>query len=133
MNAGQQWSWLLRSEGAGVIGAGVPPKAETQCKDPQTDGAKTMTFVWCQAAPRNARDSQMARSAPQLMSIMFSLPDAKNPSRVLSGDQNGDRAPLVPSNRVAHPDAKSRIQIDSLLSGVAATHARRVPSGEIAK
>ena len=61
----------------------------------------------------------------------LSLPFAKNPIDLLSGDQNGPTAPSVPPSRFAVSESSGRSQRNDVLP-TTATNARYRPSGDSA-
>jgi hypothetical protein len=64
------------------------------------------------------------------MSIVFSLPSAKNPRERLSGDQKGKIALSVPDNWCASVEFIGRTQSVILPSALAAANATDAPSGD---
>src|SRR5687767_624306 len=62
--------------------------------------------------------------------MRLSLPPAKNPSDLLSGDQNTDTAPSVPGTTRASASSSARMKIRGGASFEVAMNASRVPSGE---
>jgi len=76
--------------------------------------------------------AQMSRGRPPEISVLFSLPLAKNPIERLSGDQNGEEAPSVPSSCRGVIDPISRINREGIEPDDEAINAIARPSGEIA-
>src|SRR5262249_21284632 len=58
--------------------------------------------------------SPMAVAGPPSTPIFFSLPSTKNPTALLSGDQNGEEPPSVSGSRRASSTSSDRIQINLL-------------------
>src|SRR5713101_6162057 len=66
-----------------------PPPETTLLMAPPLSGANTINPFWFQLAPRPVGASQITCTGPPLTPILFSLPSAKKPIDVPSGDQNG--------------------------------------------
>src|SRR5439155_23311474 len=91
-----------------------------------------MTPSGFQAPPRPPAALQSTWGTPPVVSIFLSLPPAKNAMNRLSGDQNGNDAPSVPGRACASTPSSGRIQIWDAARLLAATNARRRPSGDSA-
>src|SRR5258708_6031557 len=99
-NSAQRWLDSKRDLSSLLISTGEPPRAETRNNGPNASGDNTITPSRFQAPPRPLGASHTPCDCPPAMSIFLSLPSAKNPIDLLSGDQNGYDAPCVPSNAV---------------------------------
>ena len=78
----------------------------------------------------SVRRLQMKTGTPPAIATLISLPPAKNPSDLPSGDQNGCFAPSVPSITVASRESSDRTNRRGAELPVTAVKARRRPSGE---
>src|SRR5690242_19087752 len=91
-----------------------------------------------QVPPRPAGASASVTTGPPRASIFFSLPPAKNPMDLLSGDQNGYSAPAllppasVPESCCAVNPLSGLTHKDRSPPFDAAANATLVPSGESA-
>src|SRR5688572_8363768 len=74
----------------------------------------------------------MVVTAPVEISIFFSDPPAKNATKRLSGDQNGENAPSVPDNARAEMAFTGRSCSENGAPGDRPGNARWRPSGETA-
>src|SRR5262245_44058383 len=83
--------------------------------------------------PKPAGASQSATSPEPLASTRLSLPLAKNPIDLPSGDQNGCDAPSVPGSGCAEKPSSARIHNRLWPSASVATKAIRLPSADNAK
>src|SRR2546428_9089174 len=128
---GQRTLSSRRDSSSFVTPLGVPPAADICCSAPALSGAKTITPSRFQAPPRAKGASQSVSAGPPAASIFLSFPSAKNPTKRLSGDQNGNEAPSVPVSACAESPSRERTQRISLPSAVGATKVRRWPSGEM--
>ena len=72
----------------------------------------------------------MTTGTPPATATFISLPRAKNPSDVPSGDQNGCFAPSVPSMAVASSESSDRTNRRGVEPPLTAVTAMRRPSGE---
>ena len=72
-------------------------------------GENRITPPGPQAPPRPNGASATTCAEPPLISIVFSLASAKNPSERLSGDQNGKIPPSVPGRMRASSELVGRI------------------------
>src|SRR6266581_8563313 len=93
-------------------------------------GAKTMTPSRLHVPPRFAGASARIWAGPPDASIFLSFPPAKNPMKLLSGDQKGWLASSVLGNFCALSESTGRIQRDLLPSSPTAEKTSRRPSGE---
>ncbi len=87
-----------------------PPRAGTRLIGALTPGANRIVPSGPHAPPRAVGASAITIGVPPATSIRFSLSSAKNPSDVLSGDQNGKLAPAVPGNATLSSRSSCRIQ-----------------------
>ena len=69
---------------------------------------------------------------PPLRSTRFSLPTARNPISLPSGDQNGKSAPSVPMIRLPSSESRGRSHNAGAWLAVATRNTMCFPSGEIA-
>src|SRR5262245_22624178 len=70
-------------------------------------------------------------AGPPAICVFFNLPDAKNPTDLLSGDQNGNVPPSVPASTRGVDEARGRTQIMGVFFKEA-TKASSRPSGDTA-
>ena len=89
-----------------------------------------MTFWLPQLAPLavSVTGTMTCAGPPDDLTFM-SLPAAKNPSELPSGDQNGCLAPSVPTMAVASSASSDLTNRRGLLSPLTAVNAIRPPSG----
>src|SRR5216684_2994234 len=85
-----------------------------------------------QLAPRGSAvtSARVCGAPPPLTSIFRSLPSAKKPMDLLSGDQNGNRAPSDPAIDCGVRVSSARIQSRVLPAASDAAKARYLPSGD---
>jgi len=72
-----------------VTGSGGPPPAEMRYSSLERVGAKTITPSRFHVPPRPDAAAQSVTIVPPLASMRCSLPPAKKPIWLLSGDQKG--------------------------------------------
>src|ERR1700693_5612814 len=109
---------------------GVPPLALTRLRPVWVWGENTITPPGPQAPPRPKGASAMVWVEPPSMSMVFSLPSAKNTRDGLAGDQKGKIALSVPDNWCASVEFIGRTQSVILPSALAAANATNAPSGD---
>src|SRR6476469_252845 len=105
-----------------------PPADDVRFRTPAAENTITPSAFQVPRARFGA--AQMFCSAPPVTLIFLSRPPEKNAISRLSGDQNGDSAPSVPSNNSALVDSK-RLTKMALPASVDAVNASHRPSGEI--
>src|SRR5687768_11474603 len=93
-------------------------------------GPNTMVPVGLHAPPFPSGATQMKTGTPPAIATFISLPPAKNPSDLPSGDQNGCFAPSVPSITVASRESSDRTNRRGAELPLTAVKARRRPTGE---
>src|SRR5271169_5861634 len=108
-----------------VAGAGVPPDADTFSSAEKGAGLKTMIPSRLHAPPPPPDASHNVKGGPPDASIFLSFPSAKNPTKRLSGDQNGRTAPSVPASACAVSASSERIQRRDFPSALVAAKAIR--------
>ena len=91
-----------------VAGIAVPPDAGTRWSGPLSLGEKTITPSGLQLPPCPMGAFASVSGGPPAASIVLSLPPAKNPMDLLSGDQNGNLAFSVPASGCAVREFKGR-------------------------
>ena len=112
---------------------GLPPDAETFERPPKGAGAKTMTSLTLQLAPRPSGASQIVCTVPPEAGTFLSFWSAKKPMNLLSGDQKGQVASSVPASGWTPNPSMRRTQICRFPSAPLAAIARVEPSGERAR
>src|SRR5262249_10178648 len=117
-----------------VAAVGVPPDAATfMSGPPAVERLKTITPVGHHAAdPLAPAVSHTVAGGPPVTSIFLSFPSAKNPTKRLSGDQNGRWAPSVPASGCAATASSERTTSSDLPSRARASNTSRRPSGDTA-
>src|SRR5712692_3919977 len=101
MNTGQRWLVSKRDASSLVISTGEPPKEDTRNNPVLSEsGVNTITPSRFHVPPRPLGASHSTWGCPPDTSTFLSLPSAKKPMNLLSGDQNGKDAPCVPSNEL---------------------------------
>src|SRR5437588_661033 len=93
-----------------------------------------MTPFVCLVPPSASRDthSQSVSGGSPNAPTFFNAPFAKNPTKRLSGDQNGPNAPAVPGSSRGVTESSARIQSRASSPGRAARKATTRPSGDTA-
>src|SRR5215475_9732530 len=86
-------------------GDAVPPPAAIWYSSRPAPAEKTITPALLHAPPRGSSASPSICGGPASMLILFSLPWAKNPSDLLSGDQNGYAAPSVATSALGEDES----------------------------
>src|SRR5438876_10465739 len=110
----------------------MPPDDSTRWREPASLGEKTITPSGLQLPPCPRGASASVSAGPPEASIVLSLPLAKNPMYLLSGDQNGNLGFSVPASGCAAREFNGRVHSCILPSADRAPNTRRRPSGEIA-
>src|SRR5262249_51413426 len=116
-----------------------PPADDTRCNTLARVAPNTMTPSRFQVPPppeppeTAGSASHNTSGGPPAASIFFSLPSAKKPMNLLSGDQNGADAPSVPASGCADSPLNGRTHSCTFPSASRAMNARRWPSGDIAR
>ena len=110
-------------------GAVSPPPAAT--RESLDCPLKTTTPSRFQVPPRVLDTSASAWDTPVAMSIFDRRSSVKKPTKRESGDQNGSRAPSVPSSRRGSRLASSRTQRWLVPDADSAVRASQRPSGEM--
>src|SRR3989442_14547336 len=85
------------AESSSVVAVATPPESETLKIVSERNGAKRITPSGDQLPPLPPGASAMVCAGPPPASIFLSLPPAKNATKRLSGDQNGNAASSVPA------------------------------------
>ena len=106
---GHRCEFSPRSKSTSVAGCTGPPSADTLASPSKIMlGPNTIVPVGLHAPPFPSGASQMTTGTPPATATFISLPRAKNPSDVPSGDQNGCFAPSVPAMAVASRESSDR-------------------------
>src|SRR5437879_1872939 len=95
---GQRWLDSCRDASRLVRALASPPAAATMDSGANGAGQKKITSWRLHAPPRPLGAEQSVCAGPPEASILLRLPAAKNPTKRLSGDQNGKDAPSVPAS-----------------------------------
>src|SRR5215471_9508643 len=90
-----------------------------------------MTPFRLQEPPRPCSALPRIMAGPPRSLTFFSFPLAKNPTSLLSGDQNGSKPPSVPATAHGYGESRSRTQ-SLVLPSLEAANTTRSPLGEIA-
>src|SRR6266849_10004505 len=109
-NTGQRWPASERDVSSFVNSAGVPPEDETRDNAPKASRANMIVPSGFHAPPRPLGASHSTWTCPPDTSTFLSLPSAKNPIDLPSGDQNGKDAPCVPTNKFVWRPPTSFVQ-----------------------
>ena len=114
-----------------VISDITPPDEETRISGDSVFGAKMIVPSGAHAAPRgSAVVSAIDCGGPPTASTLRSLPPAKKPIDLLSGDQNGNLPPSVPESCRAPTAVSERTQRVVSPSVPRATKTNDFQSGE---
>src|SRR5579872_6361025 len=113
-----------------VASTGVPPAALTRISPDCVLGENRMTPPGPHAPPRPKGASAMICGESPLISMVLSLPSAKNPRERLSGAQKGKTAFSVPASSRETRELTGRTQSVVLPSACEAVKAIDAPSGE---
>src|SRR5207244_10351649 len=117
---------------APIAGLALPPAAGMRSRFAPGLGLNRMVPSDPQAPPRASLASARLCTAPPLASMIFSLPWAKNPTLLLSGDQNGEFAPSVPAKGWAAVEPRGRTHNCAVNPLRVAAKATLLPSGATA-
>src|ERR1035437_2699613 len=110
-NTGQRWLVSERDASSFVIATGAPPEEDTRNNPaPAASGVNTITPSRFHVPPRPLGASHNTWGRPPDTWTFLSLPSAKNPMSLPSGDQNGSDAPSVRSKELVRRPPISYVQ-----------------------
>src|SRR5579862_5091559 len=108
-NSGSRWPSVGSPPEGLVTGVGLPPAADTRKMGPEGPSAKRMVPSGPHAPPREFTTSQIVNAGPPVTATFFNLPPWKNPTKALSGDQNGYRESSNPATWCDSSESSARI------------------------
>src|ERR1700682_3360757 len=88
-NTGQRWLAWKRDLSGLVSSTGEPPAEDTRYNPWRASPVNRTTPSWFQVPPRPLGASQITWACPPDACTFLSLPSAKKPMNLPSGDQNG--------------------------------------------